>query len=72
MSQRRIRIPVADKPSPEPAHYKRDTGPCHRLAPCGNKCAMEARHDHFYHSCSRAECANCHGAQRFQRGTETA
>lgn len=55
-----------------PAHYKRDHGPCRRLAPCGNPCTMEARHDHFYHSCSRAECANCHGSQRFQRGMETA
>lgn len=71
MSQRCIRIPVTDTVT-EPAHYKRDSGTCKHVAPCGHKCAMNARYMHQYHSCHRADCANCHGSQRFQRGMEAA
>lgn len=65
MSKRKTTAPVPI----EPAHYKRERGSCKHISPCGHECAMDARHAHQYHSCSRLECTHCHGAQRFQKGS---
>ena len=75
MSKLRIRIPdlpvgsgLSAAPS-QPAHYKRDSGPCRRKAPCGHPCSCSAKYKHVYHSCHRKECEACHGAQRFQKAS---
>lgn len=58
MSNRRIRIPATDA-SPEPAHYKRDSGACKRRCKGGNACDCDSHFKHVYHICHRADCP-CH------------
>lgn len=49
-----------------PHARKREPGQCTHVAPCGNKCCQDAKPKHVFHSCSRIECQQCHGAERFQ------
>lgn len=69
MSQRRIRIPVADVPVTEPAHYRRAPSACRRKCPGGNACCCWGHIAHVYHICKDERC-QCHANIRFIAKTE--